>query len=253
MRGSTVTIIAYHALGDGPGPLCVAPSTFRRQIGGLVEAGSTFLGMDAVVAHLRTSTPFPPRAVALSFDDAYESVHRKALPVLDAAGIIATVFPVSSQLGGHNHWDAAIGKMPELPLVSRPQLHELVSAGWEVGGHTHTHRPLPSLTARELDAELATSNAVLEDELGRRISTFAYPYGRHDRRTRGRSAPVYDACLAIGARRAHIGDPLDRLGRVDAWYLQRAWQVGRLSQRTGDLYLGARRLARAARGMVVPG
>lgn len=250
MSRSSVTIIAFHSLGDGPGPLCISTSAFQRQIGGLIEADCAFLGMDAVVGHLRSGDPFPPRAVALAFDDAYESVHRHALPLLSASNIRATVYPVTSQLGGHNRWDAATGTMPELPLVSSHQLHELVAAGWEVGGHTHTHRRVSSLTPSELDHELATSNAVLEDELGRSIATFAYPYGDHDDRTRARSAQAYEACFTIGAQRASIGDPLDRVGRVDAWYLQRAWQVHALHTPAGDLYLGARRLARATRRLV---
>lgn len=248
MSASAVAIIAYHAIDDdGPGPVCLRRAVFERQVRVLAESGCTFLRMDAVVDHLRTAAPFPDRAVALTFDDAYESVHRHALPLLGELGATATVFPVTSQLGGYNHWDAAAGRMPELPLVSAGQLHELVAAGWDVGGHTHTHRPLPRLAAADVAGELERSNDALADHLGRAVATFAYPYGRHDAAVRAIAADRYDVCLAIGAERATLDDPADRLGRVDAWYLQRRWQVAALGSGAGDLYLWARRLARRAR------
>lgn len=252
MSASSVTIIAYHAIDEGPGPVCIGPSTFERQVRGLAEAGCTFLGMDAVVGHLTSGAPFPRRAVALTFDDAYESVHRHGLGLVDSLGLTATVYPVTSELGGHNRWDAASGAMPELPLVSRSQLDELVSAGWEVGGHTHTHRPLTSLEPGVVRDELVRSNELLEDLLGHEVATFAYPYGRHDSAVRSTAAREYRACLAIGAERAHVGAALDRVGRVDAWYIQRGWQVAALARPAGDVYLGLRRAARALRPALAP-
>ena len=252
MSGTSVTILAYHAIEDGPGPVCISPATFERQIAGLAEAGCAFLGMDAVLGHLETGAPLPDRAVALTFDDAYDSVHRVALPLLDRLGVVATVFPVTSQLGGHNQWDHAAGTMPELRLVTRSQLHELEAAGWEVGGHTHTHRPLSTLTPQELESELATSDAVLEDELGHTIRSFAYPYGVHDHGVRRQAAARYGGCLVIGASRARPGGSLDRIGRVDAWYLQRSWQIAALPGPAGDVYLAARRLIRGVRARLLP-
>lgn len=246
MSRSSVLVVAYHAIDDGPAPICLARAVFERQVSQLAESACTFLGMDAVVAHLRSGTPFPSRAVALTFDDAYESVHRHALPLLDALGATATVFPVTSELGGHNRWDASTGAVPELPLVSRTQLAELAGAGWEVGGHTHTHRPLTAISPPEVRDELVRSNELLEDELGRAVTTLAYPYGCHDAAVRAAAAQLYGGCVAIGAERAPLGSPLDRIGRVDAWYLQRSWQVASLSGRRGDLYLWARRFGRRA-------
>ena len=245
MTAPSVTIIAYHAIDEGPGPVCLRREVFDRQVRGLVDAGCTFLPMSEVLRHLSTGTAFPDRAVALSFDDAYESVHRHALPLLDRLGVTATVYPVTSELGGRNRWDAATGAMPELPLVTVGQLHELMAGGWEVGGHTHTHRALPTLAPHEVADELTASNAILEDTIGSRVSTFAYPYGRHDASTRAAARSRYDACLDIGAARARLGTPLDRVGRVDAWYLQREWQTAALAHRAGDVYLASRRAARA--------
>lgn len=239
-----VTIIAYHAIHDAPSPVCLSPATFERQIEAFHQAGCSVLTMSEVARHISTGVRFPPRAIALTFDDGYETVHRIALPLLSSLGWGATVYPVTGQLGGENRWDSANGRLPRLPLVSTGQLEELVSAGWEVGGHTHTHAPLPGLQGGRLAWEMDTSTAVLEDLLGREVATFAYPYGRCDPASRRAAGARYGLCLGIGADRARLGGPVAELGRVDAWYLQRQWQLRHLHGRPGDVYLAARRLLR---------
>ncbi len=48
----------------------------------------------------------------------------------------------------------------------------------EIGCHTVTHTPLSSLSPDLQRAEIGQSKAFLEDLLGRRVKSFAYPYGR---------------------------------------------------------------------------
>lgn len=223
----------------------MAPVEFEGVVMQLVEDGCSLVRVDDIVARWRAGTPLPARAVALTFDDAYESVHCVALPLLASFGVPATVFPVTSQLGGHNEWDAGRGSRT-LELMGEAQLRELVAAGWEVGGHGHTHRSLPGLTPAEVLEEVVTSNAVLEQACGLAPRTFAYPYGNHDPATRALVASHYDACLTIGASRATAADPLDRLPRVEAWYLRRPWQVRAIHGPAAGLYLLARRGLRAA-------
>lgn len=241
---SGVTVIAYHAIEDAPGPVCLAPKVFERQIKSLHEGGCSVLTVGQVAEHLAKGLEFPPRAVAITFDDGYASVHRRALPLLASLGWPATVYPVTSELGGENRWDGAAGSLPRLPLVSAGDLAELAGAGWEVGGHTHTHHALPGMPAERVAWEMETSTAILEDLGGRAVRSFAYPFGRCDAPSRQAATARYDLCLGIGAEKARLGDSVAQLGRVDAWYLQRAWQVRQLHGRSGDLYLSARRVLR---------
>ena len=243
MTGSA-TIIAFHAIEHGAGPICMAPNVFRDVVGALVDHGCSFLRVDEIVAGLRGRTHLPSGTVGITFDDGYESVHRTALPLLASLNLRATVFPVTSQLGAHNAWDADRGG-PRLSVMGAAQLGELVDAGWEIGAHTHTHASLPSIPSAQIIDELSISNAVLEDLSGRRVTTFAYPYGHHDTRTCALAATRYDACVTIGSARARAGDPLDRLPRVESWYLRRDWQVRALVGPSAGTYLAVRRALRA--------
>ncbi|MDQ3147174.1 MAG: polysaccharide deacetylase family protein [Actinomycetota bacterium] len=239
----TVVILAYHALDEGPGPVCLPPAAFERQVRGLASAGSVCLSLGEVAEHVRSGTPFPERAVSITFDDGYESTHRRALPVLDSIGWRATVFPVTQHLGGSNAWDTGRG-IPELPLLSATALLELVSAGWEVGGHTHSHRPLTAMALPEVVAEIERSTDILQELSGGPVCAFAYPYGRHDPSVRQVAARTHDACLAIGAAKASLHSSLDHIQRVDAWYIQHPLPQRHLHDRWGDAYLAARRAAR---------
>ncbi|MGH9266665.1 MAG: polysaccharide deacetylase family protein [Acidimicrobiales bacterium] len=241
-------MLAFHAVEAGPGPLCIAPTIFDRQIRALHGSGYVAISVADVARHIREQEPFPDRSVAITFDDGYESVHRWAWPVLDSVGYRATVFPVTGELGGYNRWDADAGTAPRMALLSPSQVTELSDAGWEIGGHTHSHRPLPGRPHGEVVEELHRSGAVLAELCGRPVETFAYPYGRHDATSRRLTAAAYLASATIGARRARLSSALDRVERVDAWYLQRPWQARHLNDWVGAGYLGFRRLGRALGG-----
>jgi peptidoglycan/xylan/chitin deacetylase (PgdA/CDA1 family) len=62
--------------------------------------------MDALVARLR-SRNLPQNAVALTFDDGYSDNLRQARPILEVAGVPATVFLTTGRIGGSEEfwWD----------------------------------------------------------------------------------------------------------------------------------------------------
>ncbi|HET9052039.1 MAG TPA: polysaccharide deacetylase family protein, partial [Candidatus Dormibacteraeota bacterium] len=75
MSGSAA-ILAFHAVEDGPGPLCLGPAVFERQVRALAAAGAVGLTVSDVASRLRRGDTLPRRAVAFTFDDGFESVHR---------------------------------------------------------------------------------------------------------------------------------------------------------------------------------
>jgi peptidoglycan/xylan/chitin deacetylase (PgdA/CDA1 family) len=57
------------------------------------------MSLDEVAATIAANKPFPPRAVAVTFDDGYENTVEVAVPLLAEAGIPATVFVPSDLIG----------------------------------------------------------------------------------------------------------------------------------------------------------
>ena len=59
-----------------------------------------------------------------------------------------------------------------------------LAQGFEIGGHSLSHPRLPGIDEARLLPEIAGCKQHLEEILGRPITTFCYPYGKHNRRVR---------------------------------------------------------------------
>jgi peptidoglycan/xylan/chitin deacetylase (PgdA/CDA1 family) len=57
------------------------------------------------------------------------------------------------------------------------QVRLLARAGMSIGSHSHNHPMLAKLSGEQQQAELKTSKAILERELGSAVSSVAYPFG----------------------------------------------------------------------------
>jgi len=73
----TAVILTYHAIEDGPPPLCVDPKTFRAHLDAIGRSGAEVLTVSELVEALGGDEP-PERAVAITFDDGFRSVVREA-------------------------------------------------------------------------------------------------------------------------------------------------------------------------------
>ncbi|HET6478688.1 MAG TPA: polysaccharide deacetylase family protein [Actinoplanes sp.] len=233
-----VRVLAYHQVADLHDPrlarYAVPPAVFAEQISALLAAGHTFLTADDLLEHL-DGRPLAAGSVLLTFDDAYASFYEHALPVLRRHGITGVVCAVTSQLGGHNAWDAGTGAT-RLPLLDAGHLRELHAAGWEIAAHTHRHEHLTRLPVRAARAELETcARAIAGLGLpGPRL--LAYPYGEHNHTVR--------ALAARAGFRAAFG-----LTTRDAWPVpQSRYALARIEvQRTTSPAALLRRIAGPAR------
>jgi peptidoglycan/xylan/chitin deacetylase (PgdA/CDA1 family) len=180
-----VLVLCYHAVSPTwDSDLSLTPDALERHIEHLVRRGwrpATF--SEAIVG------PRDRRAFAVTFDDAFASVHTFAAPVLRQFGVPATVFVPTSFLNGNGilSWDGIAGwhQTPdagELRAMSWDQVGELAEYGWEIGSHTHSHPHLTKLTDSDVRDELALSRDEVSRRLGRPCDSIAYPYGDVDDR-----------------------------------------------------------------------
>jgi peptidoglycan-N-acetylglucosamine deacetylase len=64
--------------------------------------------------------------------------------------------------------------------LDRGQVRALASAGFEIGAHGFSHKPLWRLAAVELAQEVGPCKPILEDIIGGEVRLFCYPRGRYD-------------------------------------------------------------------------
>ncbi len=219
-------VLCYHAVSaTWPARHSVTPQHFRTQIERLLARGYRAVTFSAA----GEATP-QERVVAITFDDGYRSVLESAAPILAELGARATVFVPTSYMGSERpmSWQGIDGWVgtehePELMPLSWGQLNELADAGWEIGSHTETHPRLTRVTEPDLRRELTASRATIEDRLGHRCASIAYPYGDVDPRV---TAAVFEAGYELGAA---LPGPLrgwDRLQlrRIGVYHDDRTWR-----------------------------
>lgn len=174
----------------------MTPSLFDAQIRHLQRAGYRSLPLSQAIAGGREVRPQKP--IVITFDDGTLDFWEHARAVLVKYGFRATLFVVTGHIGGESNWDVDLGEPPR-PLMSWEQIRELDREGFEIGSHTHTHRPLTSLTDDEVLRELARSRQMLAETLGSAPRFLAYPrsFYRPGHKRIARDAGYSGACAVV--------------------------------------------------------
>lgn len=117
-------------------------------------------------------------AVAVTFDDAYQSVLENAIPILREKRIPFTLFVPTKCLGKRPDW-ITNKRHPNAHerLLTFDEIKTVRQIGGLIGSHGVTHRPLTDLSDTETLAELTESRALLQKIVGTSVQLFAVPYG----------------------------------------------------------------------------
>ena len=99
-------------------------------------------------------------------------------------------------------------------VMTWDQAREMASDGITFGSHTHTHQILEGLDEAEMERELATSRALISNQLQRDVTLFCYPNARYS----GTEGRVLARC---GYRYAFIIDSRQVRSPIDPYYIPR--------------------------------
>jgi peptidoglycan/xylan/chitin deacetylase (PgdA/CDA1 family) len=164
-------VVGYHRVADRDDPMTVRTSIFAKHVGWLAADRAHVPVVEIDDAVRRPAFEWPRRAVAVTFDDAWQDVYANALPLLTGARIPSTLYVPSRLIGGREY-------------MTRAQVLECAAAGMRIGGHSRTHVDLRACNDAELERELRGCREDLEDLLGEPMTRFAYPFGHLDQRVR---------------------------------------------------------------------
>jgi peptidoglycan/xylan/chitin deacetylase (PgdA/CDA1 family) len=184
MAARDVLVLCYHGISDGwPERTAVRPDRLEEQLSMLVQRG--YRGASFTEA---LTAPPSNRTLAVTFDDAPRSIATLAMPIMSRVGLPGTVFvptkfPSNGPLAwpGQENW-VGTKHEHELTCMSWDELRELADRGWEIGSHTRSHPRLTALRAELVHEELHGSRQDLEEHLGSRCYSLAYPYSDFDAR-----------------------------------------------------------------------
>ncbi len=174
-----VILLYHHVSGDTPPSTSVTPKRFRRHLDYLADNGYRVIPLERMLDALyNNGDTVPDNAVAITFDDAYESVYTEAWTQLRRRDWPFTVFVANNALDrGYSNY------------MSWDQLREMAGAGVAIGGHSESHGHLVRRASGEterawqarVNGEIRDNVARLEEQLGIRVKSFAYPFGEYNR------------------------------------------------------------------------
>jgi peptidoglycan/xylan/chitin deacetylase (PgdA/CDA1 family) len=170
-----VILVYHHVSEQTPLSTSVSPERFAEQLDYLEKNQFVVWPVERLLdAAIHGLEPVPDKVVSISFDDAYDSVHQTAWPMLRARGWPFAVFvntdAVDAGRSPYMDWDA---------------LRELKSQGVTIGNHSASHAHLIAREPGEsrsswitrVRSDLEQAQRRIREELGEVPDLFAYPYG----------------------------------------------------------------------------
>jgi peptidoglycan/xylan/chitin deacetylase (PgdA/CDA1 family) len=190
-------VLCYHGVGtpeaQDPSGLFIGSEPFAHHLDVIAGSGYRVVGVGELW-QLMHAGPGVDRHGAITFDDALVRTAREGIPGLLERGMRCSMF-VATGLMGQPHPD-----LEAEMIMTAGEVGELAAAGVEIGAHSVDHPYLDRMRYEEVLDQMRRSRAVLEDLIGRSVTSMAYPYGRASAQTiRAAAEAGYElACLCSG-------------------------------------------------------
>jgi peptidoglycan/xylan/chitin deacetylase (PgdA/CDA1 family) len=169
-------VMTYHRISLATtNDMTVTPELFHRHMQFLADNNYNPITMDQWCDAVLNGEELPDKPVMITFDDAWETQYKNAVPVLNEFGFKATFYAYTAVVGNRT-------------TMTYNQLSNLVQQGHNVGCHSATHsnltKPFKSEDAEKFRARLIreTVNAkkTIEKNIGSPVKHFCYPYGYYN-------------------------------------------------------------------------
>lgn len=196
-----IPVLTYHHFSTErtDNSLIVHPDLFEQQMKYLSEQGYTTLSDEELVQIYSGKMDIPKKPILITLDDGYESNYNLAFPILKKYNMKATVFlivrrifDVHREIVPYNYLDwNEIKEMSDSGLISF-QSHtynmHFMDAINNLGAITHPmslngHTETKSDYDQRVIQDLTLSKQIIEQKLGKRVVSFAYPFGHYNKHT----------------------------------------------------------------------
>ena len=198
-------------------PPVVCSSLSPREVGGEGRGEGTPAFLAGRPPQQLQGVSQQPRPVAITFDDGFQDVLTEAWPVLARHGFTASVFLPTAFIGEQRRC------FQNQPCLTWNEVRDLRRGGLRFGSHTVHHGVLYGMDWPQIQEEIKVSKQDMEQQLGERVTTFAYPYAypRSDGAYVSRLSALlresgYECCVTTRVGRARQGDSPCTLKRLPA-------------------------------------
>ena len=166
---NSVAVFVYHRFGENNYPSTnIKMSQFKKHLEELTKNNYNVVSTEEIVDALINNKDLPEKTVALTIDDAFFSIYKKAWPLLKEKKLPFTIFvstgPLRSNSKNYMNWE---------------QIKEMVNHGVTIGHHTKNHLHLVTKEKEKIISEIEEANNDFLKNLGYVPDIFAYPYGEY--------------------------------------------------------------------------
>ena len=215
-------ILMYHSISDdgesNASPYyktTTRPALFAQHLRWLSDAGFRSVGLEDGIRIAQQGNGAQEKAVVITFDDGFRDFYDSAFPALKAHGHTATVFLPTAFIGESRR------TFKGRECLTWAEVRELRAQGIQFGSHSVNNPVLYETPWGEIENQLALSKKKLEQELGEKIASFAYPYAfpQPDQRFADTFEKLlrqhgYQHCVTTMIGRVQSGDDLFSLKRL---------------------------------------
>lgn len=159
----------------------VTTAAFKKQMKLIELLGFTPITFSDYQLYKEDKLTLPPKPIIITFDDGYLDTFENALPVLSKMGMKAVIFVMGNRKLKSAIWDE-LDERDVCPLMTDEHIRAAKQMDFEIGSHSLNHDVLSSLPEHEVVYSVNKSKKEIESILEEPIQTFAYPYGKLDKR-----------------------------------------------------------------------
>jgi peptidoglycan/xylan/chitin deacetylase (PgdA/CDA1 family) len=217
----SVPILTYHSIDNSGSVISTSAEKFRSQMRYLAESSFNIISLKEIINCIIEQRPFPPRSVAITFDDGFKNVHDMAYPVLKEFGFGATVFLVSEYCGKKNQWNKQSKLIPGLDLLDWEEIGEMADNGIDFGAHTISHPNLSKLPIDRAIEQIVTSKTMIQSHIGKEVLFFSYPYGIQTGETRRLVKDEFYGACSTELAFVTLKSDIHSLPRIDMYYFSK--------------------------------
>ena len=166
---NSVAVFVYHRFGENDYPSTnIRINQFKKHLDELTKNNYNVVSTEEIINALTNNKDLPEKTVALTIDDAFFSIYKKAWPLLKEKKLPFTIFvstgPLRSNSKNYMNWE---------------QIKEMDSHGVTIGHHTKNHLHLVTKEKEKIISEIEEANNDFLKNLGYVPDIFAYPYGEY--------------------------------------------------------------------------
>ena len=168
-KENSIAVFVYHRFGENNYPSTnIRMPQFKKHLDELIKNNYNVVSIETIIDALENNKNLPEKTVAITIDDAFFSIYKKAWPILKEKKLPFTIFvstgPVNSNSKNYMNWE---------------QLKEMNNHGVTIGHHTKNHFHLVSKKKETIISEIEEASDDFLKNLGYVPDIFAYPYGEY--------------------------------------------------------------------------